>query len=140
MIQYFFLLLGIGGLIDSLYLLKESKKETLVCPLNFDCKAVLNSKWSKMFGVKNEIWGSLYYFSVTIISLGWILELPFTALLLLVTLTTGFLYSLYLIYLQAIIIKNYCFYCMISAGINIVGFITILVVARPYFSAAMLSL
>lgn len=124
--------LAILGLIDAIYLTYESfKKDPLVCPLNFDCDVVLKSEYATFLGIKNEYLGLAYYLGVlTLVVLKnfffsqYSLEVSF---ILKMYTGFGFLYSIYLTYLQAFKLKNYCFYCLVSASISTLIFIAAIV-------------
>lgn len=117
------MVLAIFGLVDSLYLWYEhkSKNATLMCPLDHDCSVVTESRWSKIFGVRNEVLGAVYYLAM--LAGGFTLALaPETTFpiktLLVVSSFGGFLFSAILTIIQFRVIKDYCFYCLISAGIS----------------------
>jgi uncharacterized membrane protein len=40
----------------------------------------------------------------------------------------GFIFSVFLTYLQLVVIKNYCFWCLVSAGIGVLMFGNALVI------------
>ncbi|PLX26464.1 hypothetical protein C0581_04335 [Candidatus Parcubacteria bacterium] len=127
-----FILLTISGMIDAGYLYyrhwkKKKYNAALTCPLGSDCSAVTESKWGYFLGVKNEIWGMLYYISlfvgilILLFNVSFFLDLKLALLL-----ATGFgvLYSLFLTLVQIIKIKQYCLYCLISAGISLLLFVS----------------
>ena len=117
-----FVILICIGIIDSSYLIyKFYKKHPLVCPMNTDCNAVLNSKWGKFLGVRNEIWGLFYYLlllAFVLIGNFYITNPLFSSLVIAYT-YFGLLYSLYLTYIQIYKIKEYCLYCLLSALVNL---------------------
>jgi len=115
----FFVLLGLAplGFIDAGYLTVEHfLNRTPPCSLVHGCELVTTSSYSVIFGVPMALLGSLYYL-VIIFALvlyldmrrDWIIKWTarFTAV--------GFLFSLYLVYLQLFVIKAICQYCMLSA-------------------------
>lgn len=122
-----FLALAIGGIITSGYLVWQHyhrQQQPLVCPLNHDCSIVTESKWSHIFYVRNEVLGLLFY--VGMVLAGIILSFNAAFLpVLWIRLGTGFgvLFSLFLVYIQAKIIKDYCFYCLISALLTVLLFL-----------------
>ncbi len=121
-----FIALSIGGIAVSSYLMyHHRKKQPLVCPMNHDCSVVTNSKWSRIFFLRNETLGLLFYLSLAVGSLlaffQWQAQL--LVMLLQIATGTGLLFSLFLVYVQAKIIKDYCFYCMISAILTVLLFI-----------------
>ena len=111
------------GLVDSAYLIfKRYKKEPLVCPITPDCNVVTESKWSKIFMVHNDILGAIFYLTMLI---GVILFLSYPTIKIYLSLFSGLalLFSIFLIFIQTYKIKNFCFYCIVSAAINLLIFI-----------------
>jgi len=124
-----FTILIILGITDSVYLIYKNRGgQPLVCPLNGNCHAVLASKWNRFLGVKNEIWGLLYYLGVlSLLGLFFYNICGITILALLGLVSFGALYSAFLTYIQAFKLKEYCFYCLVSAIINLLLFLTIII-------------
>jgi len=122
-----FIVLCVLGLANSLYLVrKHQQKKPLICPLEHDCSVVTESRWSHVFGVRNEVLGTLFFLSL----LGGILSTIFapalqpTIFFLLIMGTGGsLLFSGFLIFVQIKIIKDYCFYCLLSALITLFLFL-----------------
>ena len=122
-----FIVLSLAGFLNAGYLTyKHYQKKPLVCPINHDCNAVTNTKWGKMFGIRNEILGVFFYFGMlgsVIVSM----ILPEfedkIKIFILIGLSIGLLFSALLTLIQKYIIKNFCFYCLISAGISLLLFI-----------------
>ena len=113
---------AILGFLLSLYIRhKKSTKKVLVCPLKASCDDVIHSEYSKFFGIPVELLGIGYYALVVLVYASlqfqpglmpaqvtlWILGLTVTALL----------FSLYLTVIQALILKQWCSWCLMSAGI-----------------------
>ena len=124
-----FVVLAFSGLIDTGYLVYKhamKARQPLVCPLRMDCAKVTEGEFSKTFGIRNDYLGILYYLSALI---GAFLGMKFPEMkkviytLLLLMTGGGLLFSGYLVYLQAKVIKEYCFYCLVSAGITSLLFI-----------------
>jgi len=122
------IVLGILGIIDSSFLLfKHMKKKPLICPLNNKCDIVTESKWSKIFFIRNEFLGILYYLFV--IFCGILLLSNFDIkLYFLIGSFLALLFSIFLVYLQFKIIKNYCFYCLLSSLINLLIFLNLVAI------------
>lgn len=118
------IVLAFLGLIDSAYLYwHHLRKKPLACPIdNHDCNAVVESKWGKLFGFKNEVLGIFYY--VFVIVLAFLLFYGTEKLIYFLTIISlgALAFSFYLFYVQAKILRNYCFYCLISALINLLIF------------------
>ena len=113
-------ILALIGLANALYLYWQHtqvpKGRKMFCVIGGDCQAVVESKYGKSFGVKNELWGSLYYLSL-------ILFHPYTLLLLSLSFIAA-LFSLYLLFLQAVVLKKYCSWCLLAIFINLAIFIS----------------
>lgn len=122
-----FLVLSALGVIDAGYLFYSHRKaKPLICPLDHPCDVVTESRWAAMFGVRNETLGLLFYLAVFAGGLGILLfpaYAPLLAQLLFWGTLAGLAFSLFLVYLQIYAIRNYCFYCMISAGITLLLFL-----------------
>lgn len=122
------IVLGLLGMINTSYLIwKDRKKQPLVCPIGQDCNAMLNSKWNKILFIRNDILGLLFYAGVMV---GAIL-LYFNTdgivkTLLIIGSGIGVLFSGFLVFVQARIIKNYCFYCLVSAFLTLLIFLNVL--------------
>src|SRR3989344_1433054 len=110
-----------GGFLLAFYIRhKKQAHEKMVCPLDSDCDAVIYSEYSKFFGIPVEIIG-LFYYGLIAVSYALFLVFPVFASPLVVfsvfALTTAaFLFSLYLTFIQAFALKQWCTWCLISAG------------------------
>lgn len=118
------------GLLNASYLIwKHYRKKPLVCPLDHDCSVVTESRWSRMFFVRNEILGMMFYLLLlagVFYFLYYSIENLFIYLVLFSSI--GLLFSVFLVFLQAIVIKDYCFYCIISAVITLLVFLNSLLI------------
>ncbi len=126
--KLFLLILALAGLTDASYLTYEHYSNSLPpCTTGFsfvDCGAVLQSEYALLFGLPLALWGVLQYTLLSLLLLSTIFfpRRLLKSLLILQT-TAGFVFSLYFVYLQIIVIKALCFYCMISALISTFVFI-----------------
>lgn len=117
------ILFSVSGIfISSWMYLKKKSHQKLSCPRENPCDLVLHSHFSKTFGLPNEILGIIYFSLVLIL-----IFLPLTgfsavwdlyALFFLVLF--GGLFSIYLIGLQAFVIRSWCLWCLGVAFINFV--------------------
>ncbi len=117
-----------GGFGVTLYIYYTKKhNKQLVCPIGSNCNVVINSQYSKFLGVSIEYWGMLYY---AVIFTAYII-LIFAAHLLSGLFLTGlimftaaaFFFSLYLLFAQAFLLRQWCIWCILSAMLSIVIFI-----------------
>ncbi len=110
------------GIAQHIYGKKRSGK-TLVCPLRSNCNLVINSDYSKFFGIPVEILGMVYYGTVVVYHLAHILfpEILGSSVILaaLAFSTIAFLFSMYLTAVQAFILKQWCAWCLTSAGLSL---------------------
>jgi len=99
----------------------------LVCPIKFDCNTVVNSDYSKFFGIPVEILGMAYYgiIFITYFLLIFFGDLaPVNLISLLTTMSmAAFIFSIYLICVQIFILRKGCSWCIISALISVSIFI-----------------
>ncbi len=105
------------GLIDAGYItVKYYTGGEVVCPITGGCSDVLTSAYSQIAGLPVSVYGLLFYTTVFLLAFlyldmkkSWMERLmPLLGL-------TGFLFTLWFVYLQIFVIEALCFYCMISA-------------------------
>lgn len=128
----FIAVMATGGLGVTFYIYEtKSNNRVLVCPTGSNCNAVINSPYSKFLGVSLEYWGMIYYGLILISYLGFIftpnLLSNFMRLGLSLMTTGAFLFSLYLLFIQAFILRQWCIWCILSASLSITIFIISLV-------------
>ena len=117
----------VGFLLASYIRHKKSSKENLICPLRFKCETVMYSEFSKFLGVHVEILGMFYY---GLLALGYglvvaipILLTPAVTILLFSVTAVAFVFSMYLTFVQAFHLKEWCSWCLVSAFICLIIFL-----------------
>ncbi len=118
------LLSAIIGFLDSTYLTIQHFKNVIPPCTTTGCEKVLTSEYSVIFGVPLALFGSFFYLTVIILSL--VLLTSFRKIFLQIFYlfaVTGVIVSLYLLGLQAFIIKSFCQYCLLSCGTSLTIFI-----------------
>lgn len=119
------------GLIDSLYIAyKKGRPEPLLCPIGGgpECDAVVKSQYSKILGIPNEYLGATFYlanlgFLAYTNYVGWtILNVPLRPVWLIMA-ATGALAAVALTYLQLVVLKHICDYCMVANAANLLIFL-----------------
>ncbi|WP_299028361.1 vitamin K epoxide reductase family protein [uncultured Thermanaerothrix sp.] len=127
------LILGLIGLIDSLYLtwIKISHTEALCLPGFGNCDIVNNSRYSEIMGIPIALLGALAY--LTILGLLFVEQrMPHwqenTSLILFGVTLAGTGYSAYLTYLEFAIIKAICPFCLLSA--IVMGLLFVIAIVR----------
>ena len=106
------------GLASYIYQKKHTKRP-LVCPMRGSCDFVTQSDYSKFLGIPVEALGMVYYMAVfllhAIVLVNPELFTPAVVLVSLVTSTMAILFSLYLIAVQAFVLRLWCTWCVCSA-------------------------
>ena len=105
---------------------KKVSKETLICPLRANCDTVIFSDYSKFFGIPVELLGMAYYLTIAVaygVFVSVSAEMPQLLVFGVFSATVvAFLFSLYLTFVQAFALKQWCTWCLISASICTVIF------------------
>ena len=125
----YLLLLSIVGIINALFLnwqynryLKTGTK--MYCFLGENCSKVVGSEYGTHFGLKNEIIGITYYILIAAYGVAsQYLTIPIlltTIILIIGIIATAF--SIYLLYLQAYVLKTFCSWCLIAISVNFLIF------------------
>lgn len=118
---YFFVTsAGLGGFLVAAKVRRVKKhKEQLVCPLGSDCNAVITSRYANFFGFPLELLGMAYFGIIFLTYLSLIAFshlLPPTAFTVILMLTPGaFLFSSYLLFVQAFLLRQWCIWCLLAA-------------------------
>lgn len=128
-IRIFMVVLGLLGFATARHIYNHKKEDAtpLVCPMQFDCTAVVHSDYSKFLGIPVEVLGMMYYALVSLFYTFFIfkpevLSLPVVNLLIAMSLI-AFLFSIYLIVVQIFILNKGCSWCIVSAIISALIFI-----------------
>lgn len=117
------MLLGILGFGLSLYIHhKKSGREKMVCYIGQDCDAVVHSEYSRFLGVPVEILGMAYYAATALATLAFLVRpelatIPAVFWALAPT-AAAFLFSLYLTFIQGFVLREWCEWCLVSAGLS----------------------
>jgi len=115
-----FFLLSTIGILETAYLIKSRVyKQRPKCIVGSgQCHIVLESKYNKTFGFHNDMLGLLFYLGLTLLTILVIAEAnPFDLwhVLSKVLILTGVVLSAYFTFLQWKVIKQWCFWCLMSA-------------------------
>jgi uncharacterized membrane protein len=113
-------------LADALYLtVQHLTGQSLRCTIVSGCSEVLSSPYSQIGPVPLAAVGALAYFTVFSLSILVVFGYRFVRLLLTLLVALMFVMSLWLLYLQAFVIRHFCQYCLLSAAVTLV--LTVLV-------------
>jgi uncharacterized membrane protein len=104
------------GMVDAAYVaLHSSQGFLLPCGFTGGCDQVLNSPYSKLFGISIAWFGLLFYTTIAGSGLLALFGFEETLRFSLVVAGLAFLFTLYLLYVQAWVIQAFCDYCLLSA-------------------------
>lgn len=119
-IALIFLVLAVFGFVDATYLTALHYIQTIPpCFVASGCEKVLTSDWSVIAGLPVSLFGTLYYLLVIALALGYLTTGKKLALKLAAAATMlGFAFTLFLTGIQLFDLKEWCFYCLISAVIS----------------------
>lgn len=112
--------LALVGLADSIYLtVQHVTGQSVRCTIVSGCSEVLSSSYASFKGIPLALIGAIAYFTVfslaTLAAFGYQL----VGKLLLIVIGLMFLTTLWLIYLQAVVIGQFCQFCLLSAAVTI---------------------
>lgn len=121
-------LLSLVGLADSIYLtVQHITGESVRCTIISGCSEVLSSSYAVIGGYPLASIGAFAYFSVFSLAILAVFGYRVAGQLLLPVVLAMCLVSLWLIYLQAFVIRHFCQFCLLSAGITFTMTVLVLV-------------
>jgi uncharacterized membrane protein len=124
-------LIGVG---DALYLtVQHLTGKSVRCSVTNGCSAVLSSSYASIAGIPTAAFGVAAYFAAfslaTLAAFGYGWARAGLALLV----APMLLASLWLLYVQAFVLRAFCEYCLLSAALTLL--LTVLVAAASYLRA-----
>src|SRR3989338_7398560 len=147
-LNLFLIAAALGGFALSFFIfISKRKAKPIACPMDGNCDDVVRSEFSKFFGVPVEILGMLYYavaaaaYSIFYFYSGLAVPLaafavfglasfsflfffssglagPLASFAMFGLASFSFLFSLYLTFIQAFNLKQWCVWCLVSAGLS----------------------
>ena len=129
-LSWLFIIAASLGFLDATYLsvqhaLSAGGPLNVVCIVGAPgtCNIVLQSIYAKIIGIPVAYFGMLYYATVLVLAVRLYRMRDSRAWHLLQIVTSvGFAFSLYFVYLQLVVLRNICMYCMISASLSTIMF------------------
>jgi len=116
------------GLGDAIYLTVEHVAgRSVMCTIVSGCSEVLSSQYASIGGIPLALLGAAAYFTVFSLATLGAFGYKLAGKLLTLVVALMFVTSLWLIYLQAFVIKAFCQFCLLSALVTLI--LTGLVVA-----------
>ena len=126
-------LLALIGIADALYLtIVHVTGQSVRCTIMSGCSAVLSSPYAVVAGIPLAAVGAAAYFSVFSLAILALFGYPKVSGLLLALVIAMFAVSLWLIYLQAFVIREFCQYCLLSALITTTLLVVVFISRRSY--------
>jgi len=124
-------LLALIGIADALYLtIEHVTGQSVRCTIISGCSAVLSSPYAVVAGIPLAAVGGAAYFTVFSLAILAVYGYRFAGKLLLPLVGAMFLVTLWLIYLQAFVIREFCQYCLLSALITTALLVVVLISRR----------
>jgi len=124
-------LLSLFGIADALYLtIEHVTGQSVRCTIISGCSEVLSSPYAVMAGIPLAAIGAAAYFTVFSLAILALFGYSIAGKLLLPLVGAMFLISLWLIYLQAFVIREFCQYCLLSAAITLALFVVVFINRR----------
>ena len=127
-------LLALVGVADSVYLtVQHLLGNTLRCTITSGCSEVLGSPYASIWGVPLAAFGAAAYFAAfslaTLSAFGYVKARTLLGVLV----AAMFAVTLWLLYLQAFVLRAFCQYCLLSAGVTSLLALTLVVqrLTRP---------
>ncbi len=121
------IIFAVLGIINTSYLISNRiNKKPLVCPFDKNCNKVVKSKYSHIFYVNNDIIGLGYYFLILVVAFYFLFVSENLLFIIKIISGIAFLVSIFLFFIQAKVIKSYCFYCNLSNLLNVAIFVIFL--------------
>lgn len=124
--MFILITLIIVGIANAAYLYwqgvqRQKNGRPMVCLVGEECEKVVFSRFGTTLGVKNEIWGLIYYFAllVLIVILFSFPQFSYHATAMILLSSAGAaLFSIYLFFLQILVLRDYCSWCILATIIN----------------------
>ena len=125
-----FVILAFAGFLDATYLAaKHYLGSPVTCTFLKGCEEVTSSQYAVVFGVSIAFFGALYYLLLLVLAFIYFDTKNSRVLTVASYITfSGFIASVFLVYLQIFVIKALCFYCMMSATFSTTLFILGLII------------
>ena len=124
-------LLSLVGLADAIYLtVQHLTGESLRCTIISGCSEVLGSPYSHIGSVPLAAIGAVAYFVVFSLATLGAFGYTLVGRVLKFVVAIMFFTTLWLLYLQAFVIKHFCQYCLLSAAVTIALTLLVFVATR----------
>jgi uncharacterized membrane protein len=120
-------LVSLVGLADAIYLtIEHLSGRSVRCTIVSGCSEVLSSEYASVRGIPLAMIGAAAYFTVFSLAVLAAYSYRWAAKSLTVIVGLMFITTLWLLYLQALVIKHFCQFCLLSALVTFI--LTVLIV------------
>ena len=124
-------LVSLVGVADSIYLtVQHITGQSVRCTIVSGCSEVLSSPYATVAGVPLAGVGAVAYFVVFSLAILAVFKYDFAGKLLAIAVSLMFLTTLWLLYLQAFVIKHFCQFCLLSAAVTTVLMVLVVIAIR----------
>jgi len=124
-------LVSLIGLGDAIYLtIQDLTGASLRCTIVSGCSEVLSSKYAHLGSIPLASVGALAYFAFFSLAILAAFGHTFARPLLAILVALMFLTTLWLLYLQAFVIRHFCQYCLLSAVVTLMLTLFVLIARR----------
>src|SRR5215510_1430711 len=124
-------LVSLIGLGDAIYLtVQDLTGQSLRCTIISGCSEVLSSKYAHVGPVPLATIGAIAYFVVFSLAVLAAFGYGFLRPLLVIIVILMFLATLWLLYLQAFVIRHFCQYCLLSAAVTTTLAVLVMIASR----------
>jgi uncharacterized membrane protein len=121
-------LLALVGLADALYLtIEHLTGQSVRCTIISGCSAVLASQYAVIAGIPLAAIGAAAYFMVFSLAILTLFNYQWAGKVMRAMVITMFAISVWLMYLQAFVIREFCQYCLLSALITTALLVLVLI-------------
>lgn len=123
--------ISLAGLADSIYLtIEHISGRSVKCTIVSGCSEVLSSPYATVGGIPLALIGAAAYFSVFSLATLAAFEYKLAGTLLTLLVALMFLTTLWLFYLQAVVIGHFCQFCLLSALITTILIVLVLIARK----------
>jgi len=111
-----YLVVSLVGIVDSVYLTTEHfSGGDVTCNVFSGCNTVLSSPYSEIYGIPLALLGAIYYLILFFGTIAYMESRSKISWQILAMLPLpAWFFSIWLLYLQGVVIKSYCQYCLLS--------------------------
>lgn len=121
-------IVALGGIVDAVYLtIHHYTARPVPCSILEGCEMVLTSQYATIAGIPLALYGAIAYFIAFALAILTVLGKRKTWLLFSLQVTVMSIFTVWLLYVQGIILEAFCQFCLISALVTFTLFIIALV-------------